>query len=480
MNSLLTLKEVAALLRVSPSTVYRYVRCLGLPCHRIGGRLLFDDGEVEDWIKNHKIRNQIEARIYKWNLQNRLTKSPPLDIDKAKGGQDAMAKAKTKRLNCGLGYIYIRQTGKGKNRFYLEYYKSEGKRKQELDKTASSWEEAEISLIKCVQREHDEKYGIERKKERIGFNEFAQIYLEDYAINKKSWKDDNSRMKELVKFFEDIELREITPLKIERFRKSRLKAGNTKSTTNRYLALMKKMLNLAIEERYLEKNPVSKIKFYSERDVLKERILTEEEEEKLMKKSSEHLKSILIVALNTGMRRGEILNLQWKQIDFRMRRMRVEKTKSGKVRYIPMNEILYEELLKVKDRNTQSLYVFFNPETGKPYLDMKKGFKGACKRAEIQGLRFHDLRHTFATRLVEKGVDIITVKELLGHSDISTTQRYTHSSDERKRKAVEFLNGNPEKMTIKKRDLLRICYTDKKRQTEESLKSLPIHLFSMN
>lgn len=287
-------------------------------------------------------------------------------------------------------------------------------------------------------------------------------------------------MKELVKFFGDTELRKITPLMIERFRKSRLKTGNTKSTCNRYLALLKRMFNIAIEEGYAEENPVKKIKFYSEGDTLKERVLTEEEEERLMEASSNHLKSILTVALNTGMRRGEILNLQWRQIDIRVRRVRVEKTKSGKVRHIPMNDILFEELLKLRDRNTQGLYVFFNPETGKPYVDMKKGFKAACRRAEIQGLRFHDLRHTFASRLVQNGVDIETVRDLLGHHSISVTQRYVHSNDEMKRKAVELLNMNPEKEARKKENLLHICYTDRKRQTVESLEKLPNHLFSMN
>jgi len=75
---------------------------------------------------------------------------------------------------------------------------------------------------------------------------------------------------------------------------------------------------------------------------------------------------------------------------------------------------------------------------------MKKGFKAACSRSKIEGLRFHDLRHTFASRLVEKGVDVETVRDLLGHHCITITQRYTHSNDERKRRAVELLSGENE------------------------------------
>jgi len=127
-------------------------------------------------------------------------------------------------------------------------------------------------------------------------------------------------------------------------------------------------------------------------------------------------------------------------VDFKNRRIRVEKTKSGKVRHVPVNDILFYELNTLREMDGQSPYIFFNSETGKPYVDMKKGFKAACRRAEIKGLRFHDLRHTFATRLVEKGVDIETVRDLLGHSSIIITQRYTHSNDDRKRKAVELLS----------------------------------------
>lgn len=261
---------------------------------------------------------------------------------------------------------------------------------------------------------------------------------------RRNFRPDVYRLHKLCSYFKDMDLRTITPLMIERFRKSRLKVGNTKSTCNRYLQLLKRMFNVAIDEGYVEENPARKVKLYSEKDNLKERILIEAEEGKLMETCSETLSPILVVALNTGMRRAEILNLKWSQVDFKARRIRVEKTKSGKVRFIPMNDVLFNELCRVKSRGGQSPFVFFNPETGKPYLDIKTGFKGACKRAGISNLRFHDLRHTFASHLVEKGVDIETVRDLLGHHSITITQRYTHSSDDRKRAAVELLSRKVE------------------------------------
>jgi integrase len=109
-------------------------------------------------------------------------------------------------------------------------------------------------------------------------------------------------------------------------------------------------------------------------------------------------------------------------------------------------------------------------------LRIDKSFKSACRRAGIEGLRFHDLRHTVASRLIEKGADIITVKELLGHSKISTTQRYTHTGDERKRKAVESLSEPKKKGGTSD---TRLTHGEKEPKYESFEKPIRC-LFSMN
>ncbi len=119
---------------------------------------------------------------------------------------------------------------------------------------------------------------------------------------------------------------------------------------------------------------------------------------------------------------------------------------------------------------------FFNPETGKPFTTIKTAFNAACRRAAIEGLWFHDLRRTFATRLLQKGADVETVRTLLGHRSILTTQRYTHTDEDRKRAAVELLNKRTEKRAIKKGNLLHICDTSK----EERIDKLPTISFSSN
>ncbi len=358
-----------------------------------------------------------------------------------------MARHWKSRRRFAYGSVYQRKKRKkGKTwtskKWTIDFYDQNGDRIQKVTPHAQSREEATHALMIEVQKTFNRNYRIERRRRSIGLKTFARSFLEDYMMTvRRNFRSDTYRLQKLCGYFEDVDLRAITPMMIEKFRKSILVEGRSKLTCNRYLQLLKRMFNVAIEEGYAEENPVTKVKLYSEKDTQKERILSEAEEKKLLEACSDHLKPIIAVALNTGMRRAEILNLQWSQVDFKARRIKVERTKSGRVRYIPMNEPLLSELCRLKSGGGQSPHVFTNPRTGKQYIDMKTSFKGACRRANIEGLRFHDLRHTFASRLVEKGADIETVRNLLGHHSITITQRYTHSTDDRKRSAVELLSS---------------------------------------
>ena len=125
-------------------------------------------------------------------------------------------------------------------------------------------------------------------------------------------------------------------------------------------------------------------------------------------------------------------------IDLERNQIRVEQTKSGKIRIIPINSELLKSLREMK-KTSKSDFVFVNPRTRKPLTNVNRSFKTACRKANLKDLRFHDLRHSFASRLVESGVDLITVKELLGHSTVRVTERYTHPNQEQKKRAVEIL-----------------------------------------
>ena len=437
MDKLLTVQETANYLHVSKSTIYRLAESKELSHIKKRFGLRFRKEDLDNWLEKDKKKASFLPDIN----QNLLTNFSPLVIDKEKGGNSRLAKKKPTCFNYGFGNVRLRTYKSRRTCWTIDYRDENGKRVQKVLPHVQSKEEAAFTLQKEVAEVFDREHGIERRRRKIGFRDFAKIYLEDYMMTvRRNFRPDIYRLHKLCDYFQNVDLRGISPLMVERFRKSKLKDGRTKSTCNRYLQLLKRMFNIAIEEGYVEENPVRKVKLFSEKDNLKERILTEAEEGKLMEICSDTLNPILVVALNTGMRRAEILNLNWSQVDFKARRIKVEKTKSGKVRFIPLNDVLYNELCRLKSGRGQSPFVFFNPETGKPYLDMKTGFKGACRRAGVENLRFHDLRHTFASRLIERGVDVVTVKELLGHHSITITQRYTHSRDERKVAAVGLLS----------------------------------------
>jgi integrase len=150
-----------------------------------------------------------------------------------------------------------------------------------------------------------------------------------------------------------------------------------------------------------------------------------------------HLRPLVTLTIGTGMRRGDQLNLRWEKVDFQRDVIYVPNSKTGKDYTVPMNADVRDTLLQLRRLANRSGYVFINPDTGKPYTDLKKAFGTACRLAGIRDLHWHDLRHTFGTRLAEAGCSEATIAELLGHSDPQTTRRYKHATERAKRAAVE-------------------------------------------
>jgi len=200
------------------------------------------------------------------------------------------------------------------------------------------------------------------------------------------------------------------------------------------------MFNLAIDNGLYDKNPIEKIKKYRE-DNFKVRYLETDEEERLFIAIDElfpYLRPIVKCALYTGMRKSEILKLQWSQIDFKYKFIEVLASKSGKSRKIPISTKLFKILTCLKNNNNK--YVFVNPKTVTAYKDIKKSFNIVTKKANVLNFRFHDLRHTATTRMAAK-MPIPVLQEILGHAKISTTMRYAHVMPAQKRKAIEVLDS---------------------------------------
>jgi len=267
----------------------------------------------------------------------------------------------------------------------------------------------------------------------------AKLYLEEYSrVNKRTYKDDCQRIGRFIKEFAGKTLREISIQDVERI-KAKLANEVAPGTVNRYLGVLKGLFTKAIEWGKADSNPVKKVKFFKENNA-RVRYLTGEEEVALIREIPEEHRPIVIVALNTGLRRGELFGLRWENIDFRTGIITIPLSKHGEARHVPMNEVVRETLRKLSSRMRFD-YVFTS-KIGTP-LDpnnfINRVFKPALKRAEIKDLRFHDLRHDFGSKLTMNGTDIRTVQELMGHKDIRMTLRYSHLSPEHLREAVESL-----------------------------------------
>jgi len=277
------------------------------------------------------------------------------------------------------------------------------------------------------------------------FLEFANDYF-DYVQNVKrnrSSRRTKQALEHFKRFIGNKLLSEISPEDIDDYKVLRQKAGRKPATVNRELSVIKSLFNYAWRsKKYFGRNPVS-LAGILEANNLMERILTPEEESRLLEVSEGYLKDIIIIALNTGMRQGEILGLKWDWIDFEKNFISIPQTntKSKKERKVPINSVLKTLLLERKLAVGNTKYVFPSPRGVEKNLAwVKRSFKTACKKAGIENLRFHDLRHTAATRLVDAGIPLHAIAKLLGHSTVRVTERYSHP-EESVKEAVEIL-GN--------------------------------------
>ena len=271
------------------------------------------------------------------------------------------------------------------------------------------------------------------------FVELARKY-DEVVVIQKGYRSKKSFIRQLVEKFGNLNIRNLDTEKVERWQSTLLKSGKP-ATANRKLACLKHMMTKAVDWNMASEDmlkQVRKVKFAKERN-RRLRFLDVEECQRLIGCCSPHLKPIVITALNTGMRRGEILSLKWEHVDLRHGFISLEDTKSGECRVIPINNVL-KSLIDGMPHSIESVYVFTGKD-GDPYKEIKRSFNTALRKAEICNATFHSLRHTFASHLVMKGVDLTTVKELLGHKSLTMTLRYSHLAPEHKTKAVKVLDN---------------------------------------
>ena len=292
--------------------------------------------------------------------------------------------------------------------------------------------------------------AIRQKKDEpkpISFATFAIEYLEQWSkVTKKesTYIRDQVSIKQLQRVFGKRMLTEITRRDIERYISKRKEDGVTPATCNRELSCIKNMLRKALDWEYIKVNPAWGIK--QERETPPEfGFLTEAEIHHFLSVATPHLQVFFTLAIYTGMRRGELFKLEWRDVDYNQGEqgmITVRTAKNHDTRYIPMSRIVRQAIERHPKRIVEGKIcpMVFSSAAGHPITDVKKGFAGTLKRTGIERhIRFHDLRHTFASHLVMKGIDLRTAAKLLGHRDIKMTMRYAHLAPDHLQAAVDVL-----------------------------------------
>lgn len=268
-------------------------------------------------------------------------------------------------------------------------------------------------------------------------------------------------------------LTEITPAIIEQLSIKRLNDGISNATLNRDIGTLKSLLSKATEWGFIKENPLEKLKLLKIDRAPKVRYLSLDEEKRLRQallerdrkikqdrnsanqwrsergyplfpefhenEYGDHLLPMVLLAINTGLRQGELFNLTWEMIDLHDQSIIIsgEVTKNNSSRYIPLNDEAFTVISQLHKKNEFKCNLVFPNKDKKPFNNVKRSWSSVLEKAEISRFRWHDLRHHFASKLVMAGVDLNTTRELLGHSDIKMTLRYAHLAPEYKINAVK-------------------------------------------
>lgn len=313
----------------------------------------------------------------------------------------------------------------------------------------------------------------EKRKERTStFAEFLTQHYEPWLLaNRKSGEITMARLRGTLKTFSATKLGDFTAFGIERWRSTRLKEGVTAATVNRDIGALKSALHKAVQWKLLTRHPLADVKLSKIDTTGKVRYLTADEEHRLRKALdardsqrrrgrdsanawrrergydewpaygtyTDHLTPLVLLAMNTGLRFGELTGMKWADVDLltNMLTVRADSAKAGKARYVPLNAEAVKVLKAWKaDDVAADVFLFPGKTEAEPLVEIKTAWSKLLKAAKIERFRFHDTRHHFASRLVQAGVDLNTVRELLGHADTKMTLRYAHLAPEHKAAAV--------------------------------------------
>jgi integrase len=267
------------------------------------------------------------------------------------------------------------------------------------------------------------------------FEAFANRFVEYYRANTRpsTVQAVDNCVKQFLPTLGRKRLSDVTPEDVDAFKKDARARGWSPFTINRRVGILKTLFTRAVEWGELPKSPIQRVKKLK---VLAKhhRVLTPEEETQLLNTCNPQLRVVVFAALLTGMRRSELTTLVWRDVhwDAGLIRIRAEVTKTGRERHVPLSDTLEAVLRPLQGGADDRVF---------GYRDFGKSYQRAVRKSGIAHCRFHDLRHTFATRLLNKGVDLRTVQELLGHTSLTMIQAYTHPDHAHLRQAIARLDA---------------------------------------
>jgi len=322
---------------------------------------------------------------------------------------------------------------KGKVSYWVDVRDSEGKRwRKKIGPSKRVAEDAQRDLL--VKRSKGE-WGLGEEK-KVPFPDLCRDYLSDYVkVNlspSNQTRSDDIIHQHLIPFFGSPYVGKIKKQDIERYISARLEKVSP-STVNREFARLRHLLNWARDRKIIKENPCKGIKELKEPPGIV-RYLTEEEMPKLPQlfdAMPQWLRPIVTVAFFTGLRRSEVLNLKWSNVNFKERVIRVTDTKTGEARAVYITPPVEDALRTIARRlDTDLIFPDIHPTS------VTKAFLRSCRGVGITHFRFHDLRHNFASYLAMKGHSLRTIQQLLGHKDIRMSLRYAHLSEAHLRDAT--------------------------------------------
>jgi len=338
-----------------------------------------------------------------------------------------------------MGSVFHRINGRGKTVYYISYYVQGTRKKERIGLSKKEANEALQSRMTDIRRQKfdgiipEPNYTLEQVKDQY----FR--YSKSVKSEMTCQRDKGIVTRHLIPHFGKTALHQITVEQVEDYRSKRVVLGIAPATINKEVQLLKNIVKKAIEWGKMRTNRISGVKPLKTPPGLV-RYLGLEQVPKLMKACPDWLKPIVMINMNTGLRRGEVVNLQRKNIDKKNRLITVEITKNNERKTVPMNKTVFE-VIKSLPARLDTPYLFAD-ERGEPVSGNKvsMAFRRACKNAGIDDFRLHDLRHHFASYLTMAGENLQTVQELMGHKDPKMTMRYAHLSSEHKQRAVERLD----------------------------------------